>query len=148
MLYSDLKGRKLVDTSSADSIGKVDGLLLDPASRTVAALEFKKTDHGSVVAWDDLTAVGADAVTVAGASVVTDPDGQLADLATKDGQVLKKRVLSDAGEDLGAVRDIDFDPQSGALVALVVGDKKHPGTVAGARLLGVGSYAVVVKAEG
>lgn len=147
MLYSDLKGRKLVDTSTADTAGKVDGFLLDPSSRSVVALEFKKTDHGSTVAWSDLTAVGADAVTVAGASVIVDAEGHLADLATKDGQVLKKRVLSDAGEDLGSVHDIDLDPQSGALLELIVGEKKHRHSVAGARLLGVGSYAVVVKAE-
>lgn len=147
MLYSDLKGRKLVDTSSADTAGKVDGFLLDPSSRTVVALEFKKTDHGSTVAWADLTAVGADAVTVAGTSVIVDAEGHLADLATKDGQVLKKRVLTDAGEDLGSVHDIDLDPQSGALLELIVGEKKHRSSIAGSRLLGVGSYAVVIKAE-
>jgi sporulation protein YlmC with PRC-barrel domain len=147
MLYSDLKGRKLVDTTSADTVGKVDGFLLDPATRSVVALEFKKTDQGSTVAWGDLTGVGADAVTVAGTGVLVDPEGRLADLATKDGQVLKKRVLSDAGEDLGPVHDIDLDPQSGALLELIVGDKKHRHSVAGSRLLGVGSYAVVVTAQ-
>ncbi|MAS55668.1 MAG: hypothetical protein CMJ44_13790 [Pimelobacter sp.] len=147
MLYSDLKGRKLVDTTSADTVGKVDGFLLDPATRSVVALEFKKTDHGSVVAWSDLIAVGADAVTVGGVSVVVEPDDRLADLATKDGTVLKKRVLSDAGEDLGSVHDIDLDPESGALLELIVGEKKHRVSIAGSRLLGVGSYAVVVAHE-
>ena len=42
---------------------------------------------------------------------------------------------------------IDLDPQSGALLELLVGDKKHPTSIAGSRLLGVGSYAVVVTAE-
>lgn len=147
MLYSDLKGRKLVDTSSADTVGKVDGFLLDPATRSVAALEFKKTDSGSIVAWSDLTAVGADAVTVAGASVIVAADGTMADLASKDGTVLKKRVLTLAGDDLGSVHDIDLDPETGALVSLILGDKKHQTSVEGSRLLGVGSYAVVVKAE-
>lgn len=147
MLYSDLKGRKLVDTSTADTVGKVDGFLLDPASQSIAALEFKKTDHGSVVAWGDLLAVGADAVTVAGTDVMVEPDGRLADLATKDGQVLKKRVLSDAGEDLGSVHDVDLDPETGAVIELVVGEKKHRHSVAGSRIRGVGSYAVVVAAE-
>ena len=146
MLYSDLKGRKLVDTSTADTVGKVDGFLLDPATRSVAGLEFKKTDHGSVVAWGDLTAVGADAVTVAGTSALSDPTGQLADLATKDGQVLKKRVLSDAGEDLGSVHDIDLDPETGALLQLILGSKKDRRSISGSRLLGIGSYAVVVTA--
>ena len=147
MLYSDLKGRKLVDTASADTVGKVDGFLLDPSTRSVVALEFKKTSHGSVVAWSDLTAVGADAVTIAAATVLGDHDDRQSDLATKDGQVLKKRVLSDAGEDLGSVHDIDLDPETGALVELVVGPKKERHSIAGSRLLGVGSYAVVVKAE-
>lgn len=148
MLYSELKGRKLVDTSSADTIGKVDGFLLDPATRTVVGLEFKKTDHGSVVRWTDLTGVGADAVTVTRADALGEPEGPLADLVGKDRQVLKKRVLTDAGEDLGPVHDIDFDPQSGALLELVVGGKKkHRRPVAGSRLLGVGSYAVVVTAQ-
>ncbi len=147
MLYSDLKGRKLVDTSSADTVGKVDGFLLDPSTRTVAGLEFKKTDHGSVVSWSDLTAVGADAVTVGSTDALGELEGHLADLATKDGQVLRKRVLTDAGEDLGSVHDIDLDPRTGALNELVIGSKKHRSTIAGSRLLGVGSYAVVVKAE-
>ena len=43
---SGLKGTKTVSTSSADTVGKVSGFLLDPASRSVVALEFKKTDHG------------------------------------------------------------------------------------------------------
>ncbi|WP_323794147.1 PRC-barrel domain-containing protein [Nocardioides sp.] len=147
MRYSDLKGRKLVDTTSADTVGKVDGFLLDPATRSVVALEFKKTDHGSVVAWSDLTAVGADAVTIAEATVLGDHDERQSDLATKDGAVLKKRVLSDAGEDLGSVHDIDLDPETGALVELILGSKKDRRSIAGSRLLGVGSYAVVVAAE-
>jgi len=147
MLYSDLKGRKLVDTASADTVGKVDGFLLDPTTRAVVALEFKKTSHGSVVAWSDLTAVGADAVTIGSATVLSDHDERQADLASKDGEVLKKRVLADAGEDLGSVRDVDLDPETGALVELVVGSKKEQQSIAGSRLLGVGSYAVVVAAE-
>lgn len=147
MLFSDLSGHKLVDTSSANKVGKVDGLLLDPTSRQVVALEFKKTDDGSVVAWGDLVAVGADAVTIAATSSIVAPAGRLAELASKDAGVLKKRVLTDAGEDLGSVHDIDFDPTSGALLALLVGVKKDVRAIAGSRLIGIGSYAVVVAAK-
>ena len=35
MRFSDLHGRKLVSTSTADTVGKVSGFLLDPATRTV-----------------------------------------------------------------------------------------------------------------
>jgi len=147
MLYSDLKGRKLVDTSSADTVGKVDGFLLDPATQSIAGLEFKKTDGGDTVAWSSITAVGDDAVTIPGTSVLVEPEGHLAELASKRGHVLKKRVLTDGGDDLGEVRDVDLDPSSGSVRELVVGPKKSPTHVAGARILGVGSYAVVVKGE-
>lgn len=147
MLYSDLKGRKLVDTSSADTVGKVDGFLLDPETQSIAGLEFKKTDGGNTVAWSVITAVGEDAVTIPNTHVIIEPEGRLVELASKRGVVLKKRVLTDAGEDLGEVRDVDLDPSSGSVVALVLGSKKEPVQVAGTRILGVGSYAVVVRAE-
>jgi len=146
MLFSDLKGRKLVDTSSADTVGKVDGFLLDPATQSIAALEFKKTDGGDTVAWSVITAVGDDAVTIPGTNVLIEAEGRLAELASKRGVVLKKRVLTDAGDDLGEVRDVDLDPSTGSVRELVVGAKKTPTHVAGARILGVGEYAVVVRA--
>ena len=148
MLFSDLKGRKLVSTASADTVGKVDGFLLEPRTRSIAALEFKKTDSGSVIAWSDLGAVGGDAVTVPDTDKIVEPSDRLGELATKSGSVLKKRVLTDQGEDLGEVRDIDLDPESGALLQLLVGEKKHVSPIAGPRLLGVGPYAVVVTSEG
>ena len=43
---------------------------------------------------------------------------------------------------LGKVEDVDFDEGSGALVSFDLGDA---GSVASDRLLGLGSYAVVVR---
>lgn len=142
MQWSQLKGRKVVSTSTADRVGKLDGFVLDPATRSVVALRLKKTDAGSVVRWADLAAVGSDAITVADASVVVEPDDELAALAGKRGAVLKKLVLDDDGRALGKVTDVDLDPETGALRELVLDGAAVPGE----RLLGVGSYAVVVRA--
>ncbi len=144
MRYSDLKGHKVVSTSTADTVGKVDGFVLDPATRHLVALELKKTQAGSLVVWPDLAAVGTDVVTVADAEKVIEPDAELTELAGKDRSVLKKRVLTECGEDLGSVKDIDFDPKTGELRELLLSDA----TVAGERLLGIGSYAVVVADAG
>ena len=51
--------------------------------------------------------------------------------------MLKKRVLSTNGDDLGPVKDVDFDPASGAVTALIL----DAGEVAGKRMVGIGSYA-------
>jgi sporulation protein YlmC with PRC-barrel domain len=140
--WSQLKGRKVVSTATAERVGKVKGFVLDPATRSVVALVLKKTDAGSVVHWGDLLAVGSDAVTVADAAVVVDPDEALSALGGKRGAVLKKVVLDDAGQALGTVTDLDLDPETGAVRELVLDER----TVTGERLLGVGSYAVVVRA--
>lgn len=143
MQWSQLKGRKVVSTTTADRVGKVDGFLLDPQTRSVVGLHLKKTESGSVVAWNDLAAVGSDAVTVADASVVVEPDEAQSALGGKRGAVLKKLVLDDAGRALGKVTDVDLDPETGAVRELVL----DGATVPGERLLGVGSYAVVVRAD-
>ncbi|MDO9456348.1 PRC-barrel domain-containing protein [Nocardioides sp.] len=143
MQWSQLKKHKVVSTATADKVGKVDGFLLDPATRSVVGLTLKKTDSGSVVRWSDLVAVGADAVTVPDAAVVLEPDEAQGALADKRGSVLKKLVLDDDGNALGTVKDIDLDPETGALRELLLDTR----TVSGDRLLGVGSYAVVVRAD-
>lgn len=141
MLFSDAKGRKVVSTSTAETVGKVSGFVVDPTSRAVLALHVKKAESGDTLRWDRLTAFGVDAVTVSGAGDVTAADPAVEALSDKAHRVLGKRVLSTSGDELGKVDDVEFDASSGTVTALVL-DK---GSVEGVRLVGVGSYAVVVE---
>lgn len=143
MLFSDADGRQVVSTATAGTVGKVHGFVVDPASRQVVALELKKTDEGDTLAWTDIAAFGADAVTVDDAEVIREADGEIAELTGKDHRLVGKRVLSAVGDELGKVGDVAFDPESGAVTGLIV-EKEE---LSGERLLGVGSYAVVIKAE-
>jgi sporulation protein YlmC with PRC-barrel domain len=52
------------------------------------------------------------------------------------------RVLSDLGNDLGAINDVVFDPATGVIETLAVDDREVPA----ASLLGVGSFAAIVRA--
>ena len=52
----------------------VDGVVGAPRSQAVLAGLVKKASTGSILRWRDIAAFGADAVTVAGAGVITDPD--------------------------------------------------------------------------
>ena len=104
--------------------------------------ELKKTDSGDTLRWQDITAFGADAVTVAGPERITDGGEDLGALLDKRNHVLGKRVLATSGDELGKVRDVDFDPATGYVLALLLED----GFVEGKRLIGIGSYAVVVQA--
>lgn len=141
MLFSEAKGRKIVSTSTAETVGKVSDFVVDPASQSVLAVRVKKATSGDTLRWDKLTAFGSDAVTVGAADLVTEPDAAVEALSGKHHQVVGRRVLSAAGDELGEVEDVEFDADTGRITTLLL----DQGSVEGSRLVGVGSYAVVVK---
>jgi sporulation protein YlmC with PRC-barrel domain len=143
MRFSDIDGNPVVDKTSALTVGKVAGLVVDPKARRVVALGVKKSKGpGDTLLWDDAAAIGPDAVTVDSADRLTDPPSELAERAPIDVRLIGHRVLTDHGRDLGQVRDLEFDPADGTVVTLMLKDV----FVEGDRLLGIGSYAVVVRA--
>lgn len=142
-LFSEAKGRKIVSTSTADTVGKISEFVVDTSSRSVVAVLCKKTEEGDTLLWSDVTAFGHDAVTVASADAIGSPDETVAALSGKDHHVLGKRVLTTRGADIGKVTDVEFDHESGAIENLILNGE----TVGGARLVGVGSYAVVVRVD-
>lgn len=142
MRFSEAAGRQVVSTATAETVGKVDGFVVDPRSQAVVALSVKKTDGGDTVVWTDIVGFGADAVTVSQADKISDASPEVDALTGKDHELLGKRILSAFGDELGKVSDVEFDPASGRLTTLFGTDDD----IAGDRLIGVGSYAVVVEA--
>jgi sporulation protein YlmC with PRC-barrel domain len=143
MLFSEAVGQRVVSTTSAATVGHVGSLVIDAAAQRVVALSLKKTPvTGSLLPWTDITAFGADAVTVASESQIIEEQGQYAELNSKAHVILKKRILNTAGLQVGTVRDVDFDPADGRILGILTDDQP----IDGRALLGVGSYAVVVRA--
>lgn len=144
MRFEDAVGHDVMSTSTAVAVGRVKSFIVDPATSRVAALVLKKTPaKATLLLWSDLTAFGPDAVTVAGPDQLRESSPEVEHLVGKDHALKRKRVLTEAGFDLGTVGDVEFDPADGRITALLVGDQ----SVAGSRLMGVGSYAVIVAAE-
>lgn len=142
MLLSEAIGHKVVSTGDASTVGHIGSLIIDPAVGKVVALSLKKTPAtGTVLPWSDITAFGVDAVTVAGQHLVVDEEGHFAELNGKAHVMLKKRILTTAGLQIGIVRDVDFDPADGTILGLLTDDQP----VDGRSLVGVGSYAVIVR---
>ncbi|MGU3435774.1 PRC-barrel domain-containing protein [Actinomycetes bacterium M1A6_2h] len=140
MLFSEAKGRKIVSTTTADTVGKIHGFVVDAESRSVLAVTVKKADSGDTLAWPNIAGFGADAVTVTGADQISAADAEVQARSGKDKAVLGKRVLSTGGAELGSVKDVEFDPSTGSITSLVLESSSVPG----AGLIGIGSYAVVV----
>lgn len=141
--FSEVAKRPVMSTDAARTVGVVTGFVIDPDSKRVIALRLTKTSaSGDTLHWEDLTAFGPDAITVPSDAVIVAARGPAAELRGNDADVMGKRLLTDAGTELGTVVDIDFDPETGAVQYLISADDR----IAGSRLLGCGSYAVIVRA--
>lgn len=144
MRFTETGRRQVVALDTAKKVGRVEGFVVSPGDATVATLLCGKTPgEGTLLDWSDLKAFGADAVTVPSADVFRTPHGQREELAVKGRlEVVGRRVLTERGDGLGEIVDVDFDPETGRVRALLTNREE----VDGERLLGVGTYAVVVSA--
>ncbi len=140
MRWKTALGREVVDTSTAESTGSLDGMVADPTASRITALIV----GDQIVTWEDAGGIGTDAVTVSGAGLFRDPESDLEHAAIDGpGDPIGRAVLTEQGFALGKVGDIEFDAESGAIHHLLVDDAE----IAGSRLIGIGSYAVVVSGE-
>ena len=143
MRFRDAHGRKVVTTDTAETIGRVDGYVVNPASRSVVALRLGKVrGERAYLSWSDLQAFGPDAVTIdSAARLRNSADESEERAASKELQLIGKLVLSESGAALGKVADADFDGASGTITAV---ELEGGSSIAGERIIGLGSYAVVV----
>jgi uncharacterized protein YrrD len=144
MLFSQARKRNVVNTSTATRVARVDGFVVLPGPARVVLLRLGKVSGaGTLLAWEDLQGFGPDAVTVATDAVIRPARDAVEQRAEdNDLEIIGKRVLTERGMELGPVTDADFDPETGAVTSLITKAE----TIAGSRLIGLGSYAVVVSA--
>ena len=143
MRYTEALGRHVVSTSTAVTIGVIENVLVEAVEQRVVALALGKTAGSHrMLPWGQIAAFGADAVTVASDDVLV-TDGRLAALDGKDHAILGKQVLTTEGYRVGSVSDVEFDAADGHVLSLLLDTYQWDGRL----LLGVGSYAVMVRPQ-
>lgn len=142
--FRQATGRKVISRASAEELGRVSHFVVDAERRHITALVLGRGRKARLVDWEFLSGFGPDAVMVADDGALRGPDGDRERLAV-DGKLdlLDKRALTEGGNEVGPVSDVTFDPQTGSIESLLVGE----GAVPGSALLGSGSYAVVLDAS-
>jgi uncharacterized protein YrrD len=138
-----VQGHPVIVEDSAEQAGTVNGLVVDPAATTIQAIYLGgRGASGRFVSWGDIASFGSDAVMIKHSESVRDSaDEREQRTASRDLALLDRRVLTDSGDELGIVDDIEFNPTDGQLEELTV-DGEH---ISPDRLLGIGSYAVIVS---
>ena len=139
----ELIGHPLVSRATAENVGQLNDAVIDVDGRAVVAWQIGKGRKATVVENAHLTGIGQ-------AAAMLDEESSLRaaesvdEVATLKGQrsVIKARVLSDAGDVLGVVEDLEIDPDSGQILVV----RTSGGDVEPDRMRGFGSYALVVAA--
>ncbi|MDH2388873.1 PRC-barrel domain-containing protein [Streptomyces sp. HNM0663] len=144
MLLSQILGLGVVSVTTAETVGSVSACTVAASPARVTGLRLKTRGRGGhVLTWDNIRSVGADAVTVRSLDkIVAEKDAEDDGATDKSHDPMGRAVLTEAGAFRGAVADIDFDEDDGRILRLITDDEEIPGE----RLLGAGSYAVVVSA--
>lgn len=138
-LLKDVIGTRVMSRASAQKMGKVERVVLDDPPRRVLAVQVGRQE---LVDWGHVSGVGSDAVVVESEDRVRPAaDAREERALAGDFDWKGKRVLSDHGNELGTVTDVELDETTGSIEGLVTSE----GRVGADRLRALGSYCVVVR---
>jgi len=145
MRFSEARHKQVVVTATATTAGRVDGFVVAPGPGRVTALRLGKTHgSGSLLSYADLKSFGMDAVTLDTPDGLRPPlDADEERAASKDLELIGKLALSERGDSLGTVVDVEFEASTGRIVAVLT-DRVE---LHGEGLVGLGSYAAVFADE-
>lgn len=145
MLLTTTVNEKVVSKASAETLGSVDGVVIDAANRKITGLRLGKGRKAKIVSWETVSGVGTAAVIVENDNALRDPaDGVEQRFASGDIALIGGLVLSDRGNSRGTVADVEYDADTGALTSI---HTSQSATIDAARLRAIGAYAWVVTAD-
>jgi sporulation protein YlmC with PRC-barrel domain len=137
------RGRRVVNRDTAETLGKVKRVLVDPTSARAVALELSGTPSDrALVEWPDVAGFGPDAIVVPSGEVLRGPrDAREEAFVAGRSEVLGKRVLTDTGQLLGELKDVELEESSGDVRAFELDRDRR---IDVRRLVAVGPYAVII----
>jgi len=128
----ELDGRDVVDLESAEKIGHVDEIFLDPAGGRIAA--YSVSEHSSLVGGGRRTFVPPSAVESIGPEAIMVRPGFRRDVPTSSpesfprlSQVTGRKVVTQSGKVVGAVADVLIDGPEGTIIGYQLKDASWTG---------------------
>lgn len=117
MKAESLKGMAVVSIDTAARLGRVEDLAFDPQELRLAALRVNADGQHALIPFERLQSIGKDAVTVPDDTVAqwVKPEGSLTTLPGLD-TFKKLKVVDESGTFVGAIHEIDLDPQTGRVI--------------------------------
>ena len=125
MRFGEIRNLPVVGVATAEKLGSVDDLLLDQSGRQVLGFRVRRGGlivHHEGMLLADVQSIGNDAVVVRDASRLNKLEkfSEFSNSRLGSG-IVGSRVVTEAGENLGSVGDIDADFNSGAVQRFALG---------------------------
>lgn len=146
MRWNTIRGNTIVSSDDAKSLGTVASLSMSfDDTATIDAFVVDDADGGrSMLPFSAVKSFGDDALVVDDPTTLRPSKSDIEDEAVLGAhQVIGKRVLTDTGGAMGTASDIEFSTNTGECERIILADDDLPA----GRLLGVGSFAVIVSAR-
>ena len=140
---SKLKGQRVLARSTAQLIGSIGQLLVEPATARVVACGVEGVvGKATVLPWSSISTIGPDAVMVESAEQLTEPDAKSQGFVTDLFALNGRPLLTEHGDSIGRLEDVEVDEASGRVVSLHVAGMSIPLD----RFVSLGPDAVIVPA--
>ncbi len=153
MNAAEIKGRAVISITTGGRLGRVDEVLFDPASLTLAAFQVTADGQHARIPFAQVQSLGSDAVMVPAEDVAQWITTATAAEGLVSFDALKHyKVVDAAGTFLGTPKAIEFEPTDGRLQRLdihkggVLGLGGETTTVSGSEIASVGADVIVVRA--
>jgi uncharacterized protein YrrD len=143
---TEADGRPVVSRESAETLGELKHVIVDVGARRISALHVAGGRRNArLVDWSAIVGFGPDGIVVRDDAAARPPaDDREAAVAAGRLDLDGRLVLSDGGDALGAVTDVEFDEATGDVRAMMAGEDR----LEAARLRAIGPYCVIVSAAG
>jgi uncharacterized protein YrrD len=142
MRFSQAEDTPVYSRSSAEQVGRVMRYVINARAQQITALHVTGRRRKALfVDWANVVGFGPDAVVIDDRAHLRQPGNDYEELFARGRLELRgRRVLTDAGFDMGPLTDVEFDEATGRIELIETGRAR----VRGDGLRTIGPYAVVV----
>lgn len=140
---SKLKGQRVLARSTAQLVGSIAQVLVEPATARVVACRVEGVvGEATVLPWSSVSTIGPDAVMVESAEQLTEPGAKSLGFVTDLYALNGRPLLTEHGDSIGRLEDVEVDESSGRVVSLLVAGR----SILLDRFVALGPDAVIVPA--
>jgi uncharacterized protein YrrD len=140
---SEVDGERVMSRDSAEQLGTLRHVVIDASARRIVALHVAgRKKKSQLVDWSAITGFGPDAIVVESEDALRPPaEGRELEAASGHLNLDGRLTLSEGGDSLGTLTDIEFDETSGAVERIVT----ETGSFHGSQLGAIGPYCLILR---